>query len=376
MCAFWTFTIPKNESARSMPERPSLILHIGTPKTGTTSFQRWCAENREPLKARNLQYPETTGAINHYSLMVLSSRKIPKDPIFRKHKVDSPETQAAFRERIRTALKAEIAGSDCTRFLISNEHLWSRLGGQADIRALKDFLSEMFGRIDVVVHLRPQIDLIVSNSSQAIRMGKPVDSSYFQRTAVGERSRFFNYDDRVGLWEGVFGEDRVHPVPFRLSPDIRTAIFRRFDVDDTDLSDVPRTNEAMGWRTIALGNALIATGLVQELGLKKTYADILAAMPKSEPVQVGLGVARAVQDRFAESNARLIARRPDLDEGSLDPDWARYDGPANIGRIDDAAVLDAEIAAALRVLAAQPKKKTPGGQVGQAISRKLKRLGR
>ena len=51
------------------PRDPSdIVLHIGSGKTGTTSIQRFLAQNRARLAELGLLYPQTPGRSRHYRL--------------------------------------------------------------------------------------------------------------------------------------------------------------------------------------------------------------------------------------------------------------------------------------------------------------------
>ena len=78
-----------------------------------------------------------------------------------------------------------------------------------------------------------------------------------------------------------------------------------------------------------------------------TFKALLAQLPVSERLQVGLEIAEIVQSRFAADNASLIERRPELGASDLDPDWRKYDTASNLQRLDEARVFSAETAAAV-----------------------------
>src|ERR1700722_10965312 len=55
------------ETDRPQPGRPRVIFHIGAEKTGTTSFQRFCWENRAELLGQGLLYPTASFAYGKMS---------------------------------------------------------------------------------------------------------------------------------------------------------------------------------------------------------------------------------------------------------------------------------------------------------------------
>ena len=325
---------------------PQVFLHIGTPKTGTTSFQNWCAQNRDALLSQGVLYPRSLGRINHIKTMVHASDFRENDRLFKNNSVTTPEEHQRFRRNVETALAEEVAETPASTFLISNEHLYTRLADESMVRRVKDLLATLSDRITVVVHVRPQIDLLVSNSSQAARLGRVVTSQWFTRDAVGPHSRLYNLSATVALWERVFGPENLLTVPFRRHPDMRSYVIELLGLDKDTLGDPLRVNEALGWRAIAVSNALVEHGVNKKLGPRKFKA-LLAELPTSDRIQVGLDIAKTVQERFAAANADLTGRRPDLEPADMEPDWAQYQTVPNVQHVDEAMDLSAEIATAV-----------------------------
>ena len=168
-----------------------LALHIGTAKTGTTSLQTWFATNRDALGAQGVWYPRAPGAENHRKLMVHARDSDKPDPSFGKFGIRTPAEHEAFRTRLRHDLTVEVAASQRLGhhiWVMSSEHLHSKITTPAMITRLHDLLSPLFDDITIHLHLRPQIDLLVSNASQRARMGRPVTRAELTRDAVSSSS--------------------------------------------------------------------------------------------------------------------------------------------------------------------------------------------
>ncbi|MFN3867408.1 MAG: hypothetical protein ACK4MD_11960, partial [Demequina sp.] len=107
-----------------------LVLHIGTPKTGTTTLQRWFAGNRAAVLAQGVWYPETLGAENHRKLTTHARDSDRPDDSFARLGIRGPEDHARFRRDLEAAFDAEAdraRAAGARAALISNEHLWSRI---------------------------------------------------------------------------------------------------------------------------------------------------------------------------------------------------------------------------------------------------------
>ena len=100
------------------------------------------------------------------------------------------------------------------------------------------------------------MDLLLSNTSQNAWLGPKVSLKILTRPAIGEKNDFFNYDGITRRWEAVFGRQNVHLVPFRKIPKITEYLAQKIGIDRQNTSEIPYKNEAFGWRSMALVNAL------------------------------------------------------------------------------------------------------------------------
>lgn len=324
-----------------------LFLHIGTPKTGTTTLQRWCASHRAGLAAQGVWYPESLGAESHRKLAAYARDSARAEDA--RLGIRSPEDHAAFRARLEAAFDAEAAGAAGARAcLVSCEILWSRINTPAEIERLRAFLAPRFAGLRVVLHLRPQVDLLLSNASQLARLGTEVTEAELMREGIGPRNGFYGYDRTVAAWEGVFGPEALTIVPFRRVPDITAHLIGLLGIDAAALPAPVRVNRGLDWRTIALANAL-RRGFA-ELGVPVPPWPI-DDMPGAERLSLGRARAEALHARFAAGNAALAARRPDITEADLTPDWAQHPAEGNVGLLDAPCFFAPQIAHLVRRLA-------------------------
>lgn len=312
-----------------------LALHIGTAKTGTTTLQRWFADNRDGLGKQGVWYPVAPGAENHRRLMVYARDTSKPDASFAKNGVKTAADHKAFRTRLQHKLERELQGSAKRGhriWVMSSEHLHSKINSPAMITRLRDLLVPMFEEVTVYLHLRPQVDLLISNSSQRARMGRPVTRAELTRDAVSTSSSYFNYNRIVSHWEAAFGAEKLRLTPFKRRPDMLGLMIEMLELDMTRLAPVVRANRGLDWRAIGLANVVNAGFAAANLGEPPDFH--LDGMPGTERLQLGRQLAQELQARFDDSNAKLAARRSDVTASDLVPDWSVYSEASNLALVE------------------------------------------
>ena len=320
-----------------------LVLHIGTEKTGTTSFQEFCHHSRRALLQRGVLYPEELGGINHRLVPVYTMTPETADEYAKGLGAADAKSLAALREKTRDRLTRQVERAreqGAHVCILSSEHLHSRLYGADQIAVVRELVTPLFEEIEVLVHLRPQVEVAVSLASTQARTGGAVRRSFFDK--VTPCRLYYNYDSLVRLWEDVFGAERVVCIPFRRQPDIRSVLFGRLGVPLDDLPVPPRINEALDVRTMAMVNALADSGRPERIDFR-----VLDRLPVTEKLRIDLITAQGIQARFVPGNQALVARRPELAAGALQPDWARYSNTGNLEILDQRSVFGPAFAALL-----------------------------
>ncbi len=330
-----------------------LILHIGTEKTGTTTAQKWFARNRAALAAQGVWYPRSLqgagGSLCHRLLPVTAVDFADADEAFRIHGLDTAEKHAQFSADVARRFKDEVAkagGHD--RWLISSEHLHSRVNSVEKVARVRRFLEPYFTKTTVYIHLRPQIDMAVSLASTGARTGVIIGPETF--TGLRATSTYYNYLDLVTRWSQVFGAQNLVVIPYRRQPDFREVIAAALGLDITAFEAVEQANTGLDWQVIALLNQLQREGR-SHLAKRLIRTGAIEALPRNQPLRIGLDMARTVQSRFDRSNAELITRLDSLAKGDLDPDWERFNATPNIDLLSDDMAIPEPVSALIANMA-------------------------
>lgn len=295
-----------------------LILHIGTEKTGTTSFQNFCHNNREALLARGILYPSDLGFRNHRFISFAGLSMETADDGVKSLNLDTPEKLVAFQADIATRLDRQLAANATARAcILSSEHLHSRLRNLEQVARIRDLLAPRFDTVEICIHLRPQIDVALSLASTQTRVGGAVRRGFFEQ--VRPENIYYNYNRLVAMWEEVFGGNAVYCIPFRQSPDFLSWVLHHLDIPQEGLSRPEHENEALDVQVMALVNALAESGRAERIDHR-----VLDQLPVRQKLTLDRAMAKRLQAGVRASNQVLVARRSDLEPGQLEPNWARF----------------------------------------------------
>ncbi|MCV3477336.1 hypothetical protein L8X29_07525, partial [Campylobacter lari] len=188
-------------------------VHIGTPKTGTTTIQNFCEINRLLLLEQGYLYSESVDKVKkRHSLIEDVVNEIYRNSA----KIDLIEKIVKFKKQY-LVLKQEILANQNKFFLFSSEAISGTFNNIVQIEILKKIMNNLgFNTIYIVVYIRNIKDFVISMASQSIKSGylSPCEanpSNYF-------RKHIFDYRWICQNYAKVFGKEKL--------------IVRLFDVDE------------------------------------------------------------------------------------------------------------------------------------------------
>lgn len=179
------------------------ILHVGAPRTGTSSFQKLLSDRREALAQVGVLYPELTprsAAAPHLSHQHLGEALDGRRP-------------AGERRELLDILDAELARTDADVMLISYERLWLAPPWRRLPRTLAEACARRGFRPEVLLTVRPQAELVQSQYSwrvQFLRESRPFARAF----AAGLRDGRLDFDAGLAGWSRAV-EGRVSATPLR-----------------------------------------------------------------------------------------------------------------------------------------------------------------
>lgn len=280
------FRARRSAPIEQAPLRGSLVVHIGSPKTATTSFQEMVAHNEEHFP---LLYPITGrvwGVAHHNIAWELND-------------------DARFRRRAGTlaGLVRELRAARPSAALISSEgflRLWKRPDRLAQLR---DAIVAAGYRPHIVVTLRDPCSYLESAYAQMRkRWGLAVEFDRFVANAVADRGMLFRGNDRpldyaqlVGGFAAVFGTDAVTTVRYdptdAITP-LLSAIGSTLGVPLTPIEGWQRSNDREDAAASGYVQARATLSGEQRKAVQKAFQGQFEALTSGCALSGALGEAR------------------------------------------------------------------------------------
>lgn len=180
----------RSDRGLKLAKKPRLYLHIGLPKTATTTIQTFLSDNRAQLREQGILYPQAgiSGVAHHQFGAAFEG--LARDWV---EDCSLPELLAS--------LRAEVTKSRCSRVILSSE-IFTFV---RDPDRLRQTLATEYD-MTVLVSLRRQDKWLESCLRQDIQVG---DYSGTVERFVALKKHHCDYLALVDFWESVLGRDKV-----------------------------------------------------------------------------------------------------------------------------------------------------------------------
>lgn len=296
------------------------LIHIGMPKTGSSTIQSFLKINADALRAQGIRHdPVNPHFGSQYELaatgLVRAGAVMSDGVALRVLGLRNPDAQRgyvdAFEARLQQGRQAWGEGV----YLGSSEHIHAWLTRAEQIAALDDMLRRHFDSVQYLVYLRPQLEMVVSAYSERIRRGETLSfDDHFN-----SRLKALNYWKSLRLWARVVGEARI--TPRLLTPDALVGgdllddFCAQAGIDRTGLKTPRRMNTSLSAEAIALRRRLNRFLAVRNRqgGRAKPYQMALRLLERRLPqpgtrLQLTEAQRAALLADHAEGNEKLRAR--------------------------------------------------------------------
>ncbi|PCJ29543.1 MAG: sulfotransferase family protein [Gammaproteobacteria bacterium] len=235
----------KHSLAQLKQQKIKLIIHAGTPKTGTTSLQTYLDKRQRKLRGKGILYP--------HNLDKIQNPTAPKHQWFEKNLVSAHLDY--FLENINNIISQ--VKEDTHMIILSSEGIynyWWDFPEQS--KAVLSELAELFD-IEVWVWFREPLAFIESYYKQCIRNPQTENNPcYGKNLSFAEMldfdwfSQHLNYQGFVSECQAVFGENAVSA--FKYEGDVVQQVIQKLGLATPDDNPTPRQNKSLNSASIAL----------------------------------------------------------------------------------------------------------------------------
>lgn len=226
-------------------QKLKLIIHAGTPKTGTTSLQTYLDKKQRKLRGKGILYP--------HNLEKIQNLNAPKHQWFEKNLVTT--NLESFLENFKNIISQ--VKKDTHTIILSSEGIynywWDFSEQSKDILSV---LSKLFD-LEVWVWFREPLEFIESFYKQCIRnpqvesnpcYGK--DLSFAEMLNIEWFSRHLNYQDFVSESQALFGKNNVSV--FNYEGDVVQEVICKLGLATPHDNPTPRQNKSLNSASIKL----------------------------------------------------------------------------------------------------------------------------
>lgn len=228
----------------------TLVLHIGMPKTGTTSIQETFGAQRKKLRRVGICYPAQK-PYNHSNTFAPIFQGTRLSSIYFKQLRINTEQKAEQKvKELKQYWQKQFQKSNESTFILSAETLYR--SKREEIAALKAFVEPYFSQFKIIVYVRPPVAALRSLWGQHV---KTLSRNLTQQQLLQAVMQGYNYAF-VDDWAAAFGKENIVVRPF-----VKKAFYNGNLLDDFLISIGGEAgvfqqdaiqNEAFGKHTLAL----------------------------------------------------------------------------------------------------------------------------
>jgi hypothetical protein len=174
----------------------TVVLHVGHPKTGSTSIQYSLNSARGPLREQGVLYPKTTTIKRrHHFLLPYAMDQTPAgSSVLNRMGFDPKEARRRAEVELENVV-AQCHASDANTIIVSSEVLF-RVFSEAEFKRLRGAVERMGNVVRVLVYLRSPAGYYLSNGQQMLKSSRGVPAL-----------RPYDRLERIQAFERAFGID-------------------------------------------------------------------------------------------------------------------------------------------------------------------------
>ncbi len=291
-----------------------LILHIGLPKTGTTSIQAALSASSDTMETHGFYVPKGLNRSNHARLALAHHNDPEKSWEIQARGFES-------KDKLRATVVAEFAAapSDKTT-VVSSERLSLNLREPSVLSELAALCAEYFERTRIILYLRRQDHLL--RGLWATQISNGADARF--ETTLALLRPLLDFTALVGHWADAFGAENVDTRIFdkkALANGDVVADFMAAIGYSGPVVEPERLNETPSYPEILFGLRVV-NAYKDRFGPKARFPtsllkNIILGSPHDEPLQLTRTQTKELAERYDPTNAQ-ICEQLGLDRNQLE----------------------------------------------------------
>jgi hypothetical protein len=232
------------------------IIHIGTPKTGTTTIQQFLVDNAEALKKQNIFIPDSDfnfhrvlGCFFNTFALEETMWHFPTIQRVSLSETDRKDTKNWYEKQIFTRKQTVIFSSELLSFFVKSE-----------IQLFKEWLCSLFDEVQIILYLRRQPEYLVSYYMQLAKCGlfsNDITFLNFYHTLISGKQKDYcsdNYQHLLENWCDVFGKENINLRLFDRKEMFQNDLLKDFcfitGINISNLKHSPSRNESLDVETM------------------------------------------------------------------------------------------------------------------------------
>ena len=193
-----------------------LFLHIGLPKTGTTSIQNYLFQNRNALRKFGIHYPKPLTSVGHHAESLLILREKHPEKVFQWHR-DATNFAGKYRgklSKIIYKIDNEFSTIDSERrcIVLSSEGIFESFRTFDEINLFKTLFSKY--TIKVIFYIRRIDKMIDSAIMEHIKLYEPISKHVINKNVLFRENEQLKIPAQLKIWEEVIGKSNIILRPF------------------------------------------------------------------------------------------------------------------------------------------------------------------
>lgn len=158
----------------------TLILHIGHPKTGTTTLQNALVRSPQALKEHGILYPPKNGPAKHSQIAAALAPIAGAPPQRRRSVIRDPAVIRAKGEALWAQVVKSVAQSDAPQIVLSSEEFFN-ICAQPEMPRFIGELATLAQNVEVVAYLRDPVSYAATSIQEKIKHepGVQIPTSHF-----------------------------------------------------------------------------------------------------------------------------------------------------------------------------------------------------